>query len=115
MEDESPGLGRLLFRYWWPFWLFRDASRGDLFARAAAYRYNREQRIYLPGYLLRWTLMNSLMLALVHSCQQAASEAGGMQTLFTWLAAGSGLLFAFGCAVVMNMGYVYLYLSRHAP
>ncbi|MGH8176829.1 MAG: hypothetical protein ACREV5_11265, partial [Steroidobacter sp.] len=39
-------LSQLLFRYIWPFWLFKDASRGDRTARAAAYRHNRSMRIY---------------------------------------------------------------------
>ena len=50
-------LSRVLFRYVWPFWLFRDATRGDRYARAAAYRHNRDMRIHLPGYLLRWLLV----------------------------------------------------------
>ena len=51
--DDMP-FSLVLFRYLWPFWLFKDASRGDRDARAAAYRHNRNMRIYLPGYLMRW-------------------------------------------------------------
>ena len=50
---------RVLFRYVWPFWLFKDATRGDRYARAAAYRHNRDMRIYLPGYLMRWVLVSA--------------------------------------------------------
>jgi len=45
-------LSLVLFRYVWPFWLFKDAARGDRYARAAAYRHNRDMRIHLPGYLM---------------------------------------------------------------
>src|ERR1041384_8115223 len=51
---EDMPLSLVLFRYLWPFWLFKDASRGDRLARAAAYRHNRSMRIYLPGYLMKW-------------------------------------------------------------
>jgi hypothetical protein len=56
-------LSRVLFRYVWPFWLFKDATRGDRYARAAAYRHNRDMRIHLPGYLLRWCLVSRATFA----------------------------------------------------
>src|SRR5687767_6211684 len=37
-------LPQILFRYVWPFWLFKDATRGDRYARAAAYRHRSEER-----------------------------------------------------------------------
>lgn len=51
--DDLP-FSLVLFRYLWPFWLFKDASSGDRLARAAAYRHNRDMRVYLPGYLMKW-------------------------------------------------------------
>src|SRR4051812_49820763 len=44
----------LLYRYFFFGWLFRDATRGTLFERAAAWRYNREQARWLPKYMGRW-------------------------------------------------------------
>lgn len=51
----------LLYRYFFFGWLFKDANRGSLFERAAAWRYNREQARWLPTYLWRW-LWCGLML-----------------------------------------------------
>lgn len=44
----------LLYRYFFFGWLFKDVTRGTLFERAAAWRYNREQARWLPTYMLRW-------------------------------------------------------------
>ncbi len=44
----------LLYRYFFFGWLFRDVSSGNMFERAAAMRYNREQARWLPTYMLRW-------------------------------------------------------------
>ena len=51
--DDMP-LSLVLFRYLWPFWLFKDASRGNVVERAAAWRHNREQARWLPTYMRRW-------------------------------------------------------------
>src|SRR5687768_13038669 len=70
--DDMP-LSLVLFRYLWPFWLFKDASRGDRMTRAAAYRHNRSMRIYLPGYLIKWML----------SCVTAFAITSGFGSLST--------------------------------
>jgi hypothetical protein len=44
----------LLYRYFFFGWLFKDASRGNVFERAAAWRYNRAQARWLPTYMRRW-------------------------------------------------------------
>lgn len=51
---QELGFGTLLYRYFFFGWLFRDVTRGTLFERAAAWRYNREQARWLPTYLVRW-------------------------------------------------------------
>jgi hypothetical protein len=94
-------LSHVLFRYVWPFWLFKDATRGDRYARAAAYRHNRDMRIHLPGYLLRWLLVSTATFAV-------ASASGS-----PLLAAGWGIAFACCLCVLFVTSYIYLYLSRH--
>jgi hypothetical protein len=109
--DEMP-FSQVLFRYLWPFWLFKDATRGDRWVRAAAYRHNREMRVYLPGYLLKW----------VFNCALAFAVASGLDSLsashsfdiFTLLAAGCGIMFACGVCVLFVTAYIYLYLGRNA-
>jgi len=44
----------LLYRYFFFGWLFKDVGSGDMFQRAAAVRYNREQARWLPTYMMRW-------------------------------------------------------------
>jgi hypothetical protein len=44
----------LQYRYFFFGWLYKDATRGNLFERAAALRYNREHAHWLLTYMLRW-------------------------------------------------------------
>jgi hypothetical protein len=119
--DDMP-LSLVLFRYLWPFWLFKDASQGDRMARAAAYRHNRSMRIYLPGYLIKWMLscvtafaitsgFGSLSTAHVATIQ-AASQPRSLD-VFAIIAAGWGIIFACSVCVLFITSYVYFYLSRN--
>jgi hypothetical protein len=107
---EQMPLSQVLFRYFWPFWLFRDASRGDRYARAAAYRHNRDMRVYLPGYLMRWTFGSALALA---STAAFGSMSGNGIDAYALAAAGGGVLFACSVCVLFVTSYIYLYLSRN--
>jgi hypothetical protein len=110
--DDLP-FSRVLFRYLWPFWLFRDASSGDRFARAAAYRHNRDMRVYLPGYLMKWMLSSSAALALTMALESLSTHTVGVFDVVTLLAAGSSVMFACGICVVAVTAYIYFYLSRN--
>jgi hypothetical protein len=57
-------MGVLLYRYLFFEWLFRDVSRGSPLERAAAWRFNRQMRRYLPTYLRRWAMIVVLSYAL---------------------------------------------------
>ena len=54
----------LLYRYFFYDWLFRDASSGNLWQRAAAWRHNREQARWLPTYMRRWVVIGTLLFVL---------------------------------------------------
>jgi hypothetical protein len=110
---EDMPLPQLLFRFLWPFWLFRDASRGDRLTRAAAYRHNRDMRVYLPGYLVKWMFSSAFTLAVTAGLESLARQVTGAMNVFTLMAAGSGILFACGMCVLLVIAYVYLYLGRH--
>ncbi|MGH8718599.1 MAG: hypothetical protein ACREV0_06600 [Burkholderiales bacterium] len=110
--DDIP-ISRLLFRYCWPFWLFQDASYGNAFMRAAAYRHNREKRVYLPGYLIKWTCICLLAWGLTTAFEALAAQSGQMKPVFFWMSAGTALIVAFGACVLVVIAYTYLYLSRH--
>jgi len=101
-----------VFRFLWPFWLFRDASRGDLFARAAAYRHNRSMRVHLPGYMLRWLLGCALVLALIRGVETLAASMG-YSFLLSSIFAVFGVAFCCGMAFVLVLVYLYLLLSYY--
>jgi len=110
--DDMP-FARVLFRYLWPFWLFKNAASGDRLARAAAYRHNRSMRIYLPGYLMKWSCNCGLALALTLALDASASPSASAPDLLTVMAAGAGVMFACALTVLFLTGYIYLYLSRN--
>ena len=109
--DDMP-LSLVLFRFLWPFWLFQDASSGDRYARAAAYRHNRDMRVYLPGYLMKWLLSCALILALASGFESLGASLGGVSIL-SLIAAAFGMAFACGVCVMFVTAYIYLYLSRN--
>ncbi len=109
---EMP-LSQMLFRYVWPFWLFKDATRGDRYARAAAYRHNRSMRAHLPGYLVRWLVVSAATLAVASGFSALSAPGAGALNAFAVLAAGSGIAFACCVCVLFVTSYIYLYLSRH--
>lgn len=108
-------LSLVMARYLSPFWLFRDASRGDRMARAAAYRHNRNMRDYLPRYIWRWTVQAAVALGLVFLFDNAAHAAGTRLAhgeLLMVLTAGAGIAFACCICMLFVMSYVYVYFSR---
>jgi hypothetical protein len=109
--DDQP-FARVLFRYLWPFWLFRDVTRGDSYARAAAYRHNRSMRVYLPGYLVKWMFNCGLALGATAGLEAASGHPRTLDA-FQVMAAGSGVVFACCVVVLFATGYVYLYLGRN--
>jgi hypothetical protein len=56
-------------RYFFYGWLFRDASRGNYWERAAALAHNREQSRWLPVYMWRWLVLAFLTLGLGKFCE----------------------------------------------
>jgi hypothetical protein len=55
-----PTTSTLLYRYLFYGWLFRDAGRGTMWERAAAWRHNRAQARWLPTYMRRWLVLGGL-------------------------------------------------------
>jgi hypothetical protein len=97
-----------LYLYLWPFWLFRDASRGNLIERAAAYRHNRAQRIYLPGYAIKWTVLTGLQAALLAG---VARQARSVDDLLLWVCAGLGTSVSVSAVVIALCLAAWGYLS----
>lgn len=61
---QEPAFRTQVYRYFCFGWLFKDVGEGDLFERAAAVRYNREQARWLPTYLMRWLWWGLLFCSL---------------------------------------------------
>lgn len=61
---QGPSFFTLLYRYFFFGWLFKDTDRGDVFERAAAFRYNHEQLRWLPAYSRRWLVIGVALYAL---------------------------------------------------
>jgi hypothetical protein len=107
---EDMPLSIVLFRFLWPFWLFRDASRGDRVARAAAYRHNRDMRVYLPGYLMKWLLSATFGLALTSGVDSLARSF--TSTALALVSAAFAVAFVCSVCVLFVTAYIYLYLSK---
>ncbi|HXS27345.1 MAG TPA: hypothetical protein VN730_06760 [Steroidobacteraceae bacterium] len=97
-----------------PFGQFEDASRGDLFARAAAHQRNLRLRAILPRYLLRWGLVCASAAGALRGSDALASGIGRKLDIFVVMAAGSGLICAWAVCSVLVIGYAYLSLCRAA-
>ena len=54
----------LLYRYFFFGWLYKDVTRGSVFERAAAFRYNKEHAHWLLTYLRRWFWCGLILYAL---------------------------------------------------
>lgn len=108
---EDMPFGLVLFRYLWPFWLLKDASSGDRYARAAAYRHNRDMRVYLPGYMGKWIFNSAATYAFVAGADSLSSRQG--VDVFTLLTAAAAVALACSLVVVLVTGYVYMYLDRN--
>jgi len=93
-----------------PFWLFKDANQGDLFARAAAAAHNRRMSAVLPRYLRRWLLVIALTSLSICANDAMATDVARRLDVFVLMAAGSGLICAYAVCVVLVIGYAWCYL-----
>jgi hypothetical protein len=71
----------VLYRYFFFGWLFKDVAAGNLFERAAAARYNRQQARWLPTYVLRWLWLGLVFYA-VAGFLELMLEAPALSMLF---------------------------------
>jgi len=110
-EGPTGPFGRLA-RGLWPFWLFKDANRGDLYARAAAWQHNRRMRASLPRYLIRWLIVSCAASVSVFACDALDADGGRHLDVFVVMAAGAGLVCAYALCLMCIIGYAYVYLGR---
>jgi len=101
---------RLILLYLDPFALFKDASRGTVYAQKVALSYNRAMRWMLLRYLRRWALIAASLFISIAPAEAAAAQ----ESLFIIPAAA----FAVGCcvavAVITCTVTAYVMLGRRA-
>ena len=107
-DTRRAALVRALF----PFGLFKDATRGDVYARAAARQHNLRMRDQLPRYLLKWFVICCAASAAIFACDAMAADVGRRLDVFVLMAAGSGILCAYAVCVLFVIGYAYLCLRQ---
>jgi hypothetical protein len=61
---QDIGFSTLLYRYFFFGWLYKDVTRGTVFERAAALRYNRQHAHWLLTYMRRWVACGVAFYAL---------------------------------------------------
>jgi hypothetical protein len=115
MPLASTEVLQALFRFFAPFRLMKDVSRGSLEERAAAYRHNRRMRGQLPACILRWALSCSIALLLTSWFEDLAggSATHGAPGIFILLAAACATFLACGVCVMFVTAYVYFYLAHN--
>jgi hypothetical protein len=106
-DDGWATLARLLYRYLWPMWMFRDASRGSALERAAAYRHNRSHRRHLPGYAGKWMAIAMTTLGAIRSIELAAQASAAC----TYACAVLALWLAWAVIVAVVLIAVWIYME----
>jgi hypothetical protein len=102
-----------LLRFFSPFWMMKDASRGSLEERMAAYRHNRRMRGELSVCMRRWALSCSVAIVLTAYFDALGGGAAGSLSIFVLLAAACGVFIACGVCMLFVMAYAYVYLTHH--
>jgi hypothetical protein len=105
-----------LLRWFSPFRLMKDVSRGTREERIAAYRYNRRRRGELTACMRRWALVlagTALLTEWFDTLGGGGAHAEGMSRVFAYLAAACATLLVCGLCVLFITAYVYVYLTSH--
>ena len=105
----------LLLRWFSPFRLMKDVSRGTREERIAAYRHNRRRRGELTACMRRWAfaLAAAALLTDAFDTLGGGASAGGMPRVFAYLAAACATFLVCGLCVLFITAYVYVYLTSH--
>jgi hypothetical protein len=104
-----------LLRFFSPFRLMKDVSRGSFEERMAAYRHNRRMRGELPACMLRWAFSCSIAVLLTQyfDALGGGGAGAGAPSIFILLAAACATFIACGVCVLFITAYVWFYLAHH--
>jgi hypothetical protein len=110
---EPPGslhVLQALWNYFSPFAVLKDASRGTVDEKAAAYRHNYERRSCLLAYIRRWLWTGALALLLTLFFDSQSPHDGALH-VFDLLATAPALFATVAVCGVLVLGYSYVFLS----
>jgi hypothetical protein len=105
-----------LLRWFSPFRLMKDVSRGTREERIAAYRYNRRRRGELTACMRRWAFAlagAALLTAWFDALGSAGGHTDGTANVFVYLTAACAIFLVCGLCVLFVTAYVYVYLTSH--
>jgi hypothetical protein len=105
-----------LLRWFSPFRLMKDASRGTREERIAAYRHNRRRRGELTGYMRRWTFVlaaAALLTEWFDALGGTGGHAAATSNVFVYLTAACATFLVYALCVLFLTAYVYVYLTTH--
>ena len=111
-----------LWNYFSPYAVLKDASKGTLEEKAAAYRYNYQMRSCLLEYIRRWLWTGTFALVLTMFFDSQSPHDGTLH-VFDVLAAAPAMFATFAVCGIVVLGYAYVFLScngtpameRHKP
>lgn len=103
----------VIWKYFSPFGLFKDASRGSFAEKAAAYRYNCHMRGCLLTYISRWMWAGCVALLLTGFFDSLGPDDGGV-TVFVILTASVAVFATMATCAVFVLSYSYFSLAYHA-
>jgi hypothetical protein len=99
-----------LRNYFSPFTVLKDASRGTVDEKAAAYRHNYEMRGCLLGYIRRWLWTGVLAFVLTGFFDSQSPHDGALHFIDVLAAAPALFATVATCGIVV-LGYAYVFLS----
>jgi hypothetical protein len=107
-----------LLRWFSPFRLMKDVSRGTREERVAAYRHNRRRRGELRACMRRWAFVLAAVALLTEELDALGGAGGhieGPPKVLVYLSAVCATFLVCGSCVLFITAYVYVYLTsaRH--
>jgi hypothetical protein len=104
---------QVLWRFFSPFRMMKDVSRGTFEERIAAYRHNRRMRGHLSACMGRWALSCSVAIVLTAYFDALGAGGTGPLSIFVLLAAACGTFIACAICMLFVMAYAYVYLTHN--
>lgn len=103
-----------LLRWFSPFRLMKDVSRGTHEERMAAYRHNRRRRAELTACMRRWVCVLAVAALLTRRLDALGAAGGAVPAnVFVYLAAACATFLVCGLCVLFITAYVYVHLTSH--